>query len=216
MDTTTTGLHPVLADRSSPRSYDPEHSLSDTELRAVLEAARWAPSSMNRQPWRFVVARRGSQVHEVVMASLAAGNQVWAKDASALVVAIAERTRDGRPIGTADYDLGLAVAQLSLQAHAQGLHAHQMGGFDHGFLADVLGLDPELAPVVVVALGRRDHHDRLPEELRRRETAPRVRRPLSETVLVVDDRTGADWLSEGSASRDAGASAADDAEAPAA
>lgn len=208
MDTTTPGMHPLLADRSSPRSYDPDHTLSDAELRAVLEAARWAPSSMNRQPWRFVVARRGTQVHRAVMESLAAGNQVWAKDASVLVVAIAERSRDGQPIGTADYDLGLAVAQLALQAHAQGLHAHQMGGFDRGLLADVLGLDPHLAPVVVVALGRRDHHDRLPDDLRRRETAPRVRRPLSETVLVVDDRTGAEWL--------AAEPADDDAEAPAA
>jgi nitroreductase len=208
VDTTTPRLHPVLADRSSPRSYDPDHTLSDAELRAVLEAARWAPSSMNRQPWRFVVARRGSQLHEAVMESLAAGNQVWAKDASVLVVAIAERSRDGRPIGTADYDLGLAVAQLALQAHAQGLHAHQMGGFDHGRLAAGLGLEADLAPVVVVALGRRDHHDRLPDDLRRRETAPRVRRPLSETVLVVDDRSGAEWL--------AAEPDDDDAEAPAA
>ncbi len=208
METTTPALHPVIADRSSPRSYDPDHVLSDAELRTVLEAARWAPSSMNRQPWRFVVARRGSQVHEVVMESLAPGNQVWAKDASALLVALAERSRDGRSIGTADYDLGLAVAQLALQAHAQGLHAHQMGGFDHGRLADELGLDADLAPVVVVAVGRRDHHDRLPDELRRRETAPRARRPLSETVLVVDDLTGAEWFSEESTQ--------DDAEAPAA
>lgn len=208
MDTTTPGLHPVLADRSSPRSYDPDHAVSNAELRSVLEAARWAPSSMNRQPWRFVVARRGSQVHGLVMESLAAGNQVWAKDASVLVVAIAERSRDGRPIGTADYDLGLAVAQLAFQAHSQGLHAHQMGGFDHGMLTDVLGLDPDLAPVVVVALGRRDHHDRLPDDLRRREIAPRVRRPLSETVLVVDDRTGAEWLSGEPADDDAGAPAA--------
>jgi nitroreductase len=202
-------LHPVLAERSSPRSYDPDHTLTDDDLRAVLEAARWAPSSMNRQPWRFVVARRGSRTHEAVMASLAPGNQAWAGRASALVVALAERHRDGHPVATADYDLGLAVAHLTVQAHAQGLHARQMGGFDHGALADLLGVDEHLAPVVVVALGRRDHHERLPGDLRRRETAPRVRRPLSETVLVVDDRSGDEWVAASSAT---GA----DAQAPAA
>jgi nitroreductase len=181
-------LHPLLEERASPRSYDATHSLDDEHLGALLEAARWAPSSMNRQPWRFVAARRGTLAHDTVMATLMPGNQAWAGDASLLVVAIAERERDGHRIGTADYDLGLAVAQMTLQAHAMGLHAHQMGGFDAAALADVLGLGPGLSPVVVVAVGRRDHPDRLPDELRARETAPRRRRPLSDLVLAVDGR----------------------------
>lgn len=183
-------LHPLLEERESPRSYDPSHGLDDDTLVALLEAARWAPSSMNRQPWRFVAARRGTSAHDTVMATLMPGNQVWAGQASLLVVAIAERERDGRLIGTADYDLGLAVAQMTLQAHAMGLHAHQMGGFDHAGLAEAFDLDPSLSPVVVVAVGRRDHPDRLPDDLRARETAPRRRRPLSDVVLAVD---GGSW-----------------------
>lgn len=182
----TVDLHTLVAQRVSPRSFDPGHEMDDATLLALLEAARWAPSSMNAQPWRFAAARRGTPLHAQVMAALHPGNQVWAGDASVLVVAIAERERDGRPVPTAHYDLGLAVAQLTMQAHAAGLHAHQMGGFDAAALAGPLGLDASLSPVVVVAIGLRDEPHRLPEHLRVRETAPRVRRSLDEVVLTVD------------------------------
>jgi nitroreductase len=179
-------VHPLLSDRRSPRSFDPSHEVDDQTLLTLLEAARWAPSSMNRQPWRFVVARRGTTAHDEVMAALNPGNQVWAGDASVLVVAIAERSRDGVPLTTADYDLALSVAQLGVQAHALDLHTHQMGGFDSAALSRTLELDESLDPVVVVALGRRDAAHRLPEHLRTRETAKRTRRPLSDLVLSVD------------------------------
>ena len=179
-------LHPLLSDRLSPRSFDPSHEVDDATLLTLLEAARWAPSSMNRQPWRFVVARRGTTPHTEVMAALNEGNRVWAGDASLLVVAIAERNRDGVALTTADYDLGLSVAQLGVQAHALDLHAHQMGGFDAAVLRRTLELDESLDPVVVVALGRRDVAHRLPEHLRERETAARTRRPLADLVLSVD------------------------------
>lgn len=184
--TMTSELHELLAARVSPRSFDPGHEVDDATLLSLLEAARWAPSSMNAQPWRFAAARRGTSLHAQVMAVLDPGNQVWAGDASVLVVAIAESERDGAPVATAHYDLGLAVAQLTMQAQAVGLHAHQMGGFDGDALADLLGLEPSLSPVVVVAVGLRDEPDRLPEQLRTRETAPRVRRRLDEVVLTVD------------------------------
>lgn len=183
---TTSDLHELLAHRRSPRSFDPAHEMDDATLLALLEAARWAPSSMNAQPWRFVAARRGSALHSEVMATLKPGNQLWAGDASLLVVAIAERERDGQPLHTADYDLGLAVAQLTMQAHAAGLHAHQMGGFDGQALRAALALGAAMTPVVVVAIGLRDEPHRLPDHLRIRETAPRSRRPLHEVVLTVD------------------------------
>ena len=189
-----TTLHPLLDERSSPRSFDTSHSLSDDDLAALLEAARWAPSSMNNQPWRFAVARRGTSLHQQVLDTLMPGNASWAHTASALVVAIAERARDGRPIRTADYDLGLSVMQMTVQAHALGLHVHQMGGFDRDRAARTLHLEDELAPVVVVAVGRRDVAERLPQQLRAREAAPRTRRELHETLLAVDDASGAAWL----------------------
>lgn len=187
-----TDLHPLIADRHSPRSFDPVHELDDASLAALLEAARWAPSAMNHQPWRLVVARRGTDAHAEVFHTLMPGNQRWAGDAAALVVAIAEHSRDGYPIETAQYDLGLAVAQMTTQAQAMGLHVHQMGGFDKTAARQVLGLSDDLVPVVVVAVGRRDVPDRLPDDLRSRETAPRGRRSLDQTVLSVDGRRWAE------------------------
>ena len=184
----STDLHPLIADRHSPRSFDPAHELDDASLGMLLEAARWAPSAMNHQPWRLVVARRGTAAHADVFATLMPGNQRWAGDASVLVVAIAESSRAGAPIVTAQYDLGLAMAQMTTQAQAMGLHVHQMGGFDKAAAGQVLGLGDDLVPVVVAAVGRRDAPDRLPDDLRARETAPRSRRPLAETVLAVDGR----------------------------
>jgi nitroreductase len=190
----TTDLHPLIADRHSPRSFDPAHELDDTSLVALLEAARWAPSAMNQQPWRLVVARRDTPAHTEVFQMLLPGNQRWAGDASALVVAIAERSRAGEALATAQYDLGLAIAQMTTQAQAMGLHVHQMGGFDKAAAGDLLGLADGLVPVVVVAVGRRDVPERLPDDLRQRETAPRHRRPLAETVLSVD---GHRWAESG-------------------
>jgi nitroreductase len=166
--------------------------LDESALTALLEAARWAPSSANRQPWLFAVARRGTGLHAQVLTTLHEGNRRWAGDASALVVALAERHRDGHRIGSADYDLGLAVAQLTVQAQALGLAVHQMGGFDHAAVTEVLGAADGVHPVVVVAVGRRAGADRLPDDLRQRETAPRHRRPLHSMLLRVDDAVAAD------------------------
>lgn len=198
----TDDVHELIGSRVSPRSFDPSYRIGEATLTALLEAARWAPSSMNGQPWRFVVARRGTSSHRRIMDALKPGNQVWAGEASVLVVAIAERERDGTRVTTADYDLGLAVAQMTMQAHSAGLHAHQMGGFEPDALHHSLDLDAALEAVVVVAIGRRDGAHRLPEHLRERETAPRTRRPLSELVLSVD---GEPWAPIAGDAIDAGA-----------
>jgi nitroreductase len=180
-------LHPLLAQRTSTRAFDPTHEVDDVTLVALLDAARWAPSSMNRQPWRFAVARRGTALHGQVLTTLHGGNRRWAADAAALVVALAERQRDGLALGSADYDLGLAVAQLTVQASALGLATHQMGGFDHPALTRLLQPGEGVHPVVVVAVGSAGDPSRLPADLREREHAPRKRRPLEQTVLAWDD-----------------------------
>ncbi len=102
-------------------------------------------------------------------------------------MALAERQRDGLPLGSADYDLGLAVAQLTVQASALGLATHQMGGFDHTTMTGLLQPGEGLHPVVVVAVGRAGDPQQLPADLREREDAPRERRPLEHTVLAWDD-----------------------------
>lgn len=175
----------VLADRWSPRAYDAGTPIDEAALASALEAARWSPSASNSQPWRFVVARRGTELHRAILDALLGFNQVWAGDAAALIVAIAETAdADGRPITHAVYDLGQAVAHLSVQAHHDGLVVHQMSGFDPDKVRELIGLEERFVPMTVVALGPLGDPELLPDPLRERESAPRLRRPLSETVIA--------------------------------
>ena len=177
-----TALHPLLAARWSPRAFDATHTLSDADVDALLEAARWAPSASNSQPWRFAVALRGTPEHVAVVEALVGWNQQWAPAASALLVAAAVTVTDeGKPLRWAAYDTGQAVAHLSVQAQSMGLVVHQMGGFDVAAVTALLGGD--VTPHTVVAVGRHDPEAVLPESLAARETAPRTR--LDPTLLRV-------------------------------
>ncbi|WP_353807975.1 nitroreductase family protein [Agromyces sp. SYSU T00194] len=177
----------VLAERWSPRSFDPDATIDDHALDGALEAARWAPSASNSQPWRFIVGRRGTRTFEQIHGTLAGGNQGWADKAAALIVNVAETTDvDGTPRPWGHYDLGQSVAYLAAQAHHDGLHAHQMGGFDRDAIRRAFGLDDRLEPVSVIAIGVLASPDALPDRLREREVAPRRRMPLDELVLQRD------------------------------
>jgi nitroreductase len=182
-------LHPLLAARWSPRALDPAHELSPEQLTCLLEAARWAPSASNTQPWRFAVTLRGTAAHAAVLDALAPGNQAWAHAASALVVAAAETIApDGAPRPWALYDTGQAVAHLSVQAEHEGLAVHQMGGFDRDRVRSVLAAPDSVEPLVVLAVGRRGDLSALPEPLAGRETEPRTRLPLDELLVGFDAR----------------------------
>lgn len=181
---TTVPVHPLLAERWSPRGFDRAHELGDQDLTALLEAARWAPSSRNSQPWRFLVTRRGEDAHGRLFAALAPGNQAWAGTASALVlVAACTATDDGGPQPWALYDTGQAVAALVTQAQADGLSVHQMGGFDKAAVRAEFGLDDTLTPIVILAIGRRDGTADLPEPFAAHEAAPRTRQPVGDLLL---------------------------------
>jgi len=181
---TDAALHPLLAHRWSPRGFDAQHVLSDADLHTLLEAARWAPSSGNSQPWRFVVSRRGDAVHFRLVKHLVPGNQLWAPAASALLLAAAATVRDdGKPQIHAWYDTGQAVADLSVQAGALGLAVHQMGGFDRDGVRAEFALPAHVEPIAMVAVGRYDPEAALPEPLWTRERAPRERRPLQEILI---------------------------------
>ncbi|CAL9658086.1 nitroreductase family protein [Streptomyces thermocarboxydus] len=182
---TAVAVHPLLAERWSPRSFDATHTITDEELVSLLEAARWAPSARNSQPWRFLVGRRGDTTYRRIFATLAPGNRLWAGNSSLLVAAVAaERLESGTPHPGAAYDTGLAVAQLSLQARALGLHAHQMGGFDPERLRTSLGVPDGYQPLSITAIGALAAPELLPQELRDRETAARERRPPAETFFA--------------------------------
>jgi nitroreductase len=185
--TTDAPILDVLAERFSTRVFDPEAVIHETSLASALEAARWAPSANNTQPWRFIVTRRGSHGFAAVYDSLRDFNKAWAGDASALVVAAATTTtEDGSPMHFAQYDTGQAVAHFTVQAHAEGLSTHQMGGFDRAAVKTAFDLPESIAPLTVIAVGALGSLEDTTDEVRAREAEPRTRRAIAESVLVND------------------------------
>ncbi len=185
---TNAPLHPLLAQRWSPRGFDGSYRLDDAELTTLLEAARWARSANNSQPWRFLVTRRGDGDFARLSELLAPGNRGWAPAASALILVVAQTVdENGRDRPWALYDTGQAVAALTVQAQAAGLSVHQLGGFDADAALDTFGFDETQAPLVVVVVGRHDPHAPLPQPLANRERALRRREPLA-AILLADPR----------------------------
>jgi len=172
-------LHPLLRDRRSVRTYDPAHALADDDLGVLLDAARWAPSAGNSQPWAFLVGRRGDAAHRRFVALLAPSVRRWAPDASALVFALHQVASGPEPEALlysdyAAYDLGQAVAHLSVQAGALGLSTHQFAAFDHAGLAAACGVPAHWSVTTGIAVGRGVVS----------EIAPRTRRPLAEVAYA--------------------------------
>jgi nitroreductase len=172
-------IHPLLRGRWSPRAFDPA-PLPREQVLSLLEAARWSPSSNNGQPWSFVVIPRTDQdAFDRAVSSLNESNVVWAQHAPLLILAVARLNRDnGAPNRTALYDLGQAVAHLSVQAAASGLWVHQMGGFSQDRARELFAVPEGYEPVTFIAIGRQGDPVLLPENLREREQAPRTRKPL--------------------------------------
>lgn len=173
----------VLEQRWSPRAFDRDEVLDENRLGPAFEAARWSPSSGNSQPWTFMVGFRGDDVFQTIVGTMASGNQVWAEHAGAVVANIASVVdAEGNPQSHAVYDLGQAVAHFSVQATAEGLMVHQMGGFDAQTLGRELGLDSSQRVVTLMAVGSMGDPADLPEKLQLREAQPRSRKSLSEIV----------------------------------
>jgi len=176
-------IEDILERRYSPRAYSATAELTAGDLGPAFEAARWSASSSNSQPWFFVVGFRGDPVFRTIAQSLASGNSLWAERASVLVANITQVVGDeGNERSHAVYDLGQAVAYFSAQATAGGLLVHQMAGFDAEALHASLGLDDRQRVVTVMTVGRAGDVEELPEKLRERERAPRVRKPLADIV----------------------------------
>jgi nitroreductase len=181
---TAVEIHEVLANRRSPRSLDATALLSNQDLIAILEAARWAPSANNGQPWRFFVGMRSDEVFGQILDSLASFNQGWAHRSSVLILIAGVHSReDGTPNKGFLYDCGLAVAQMVVETHHRGFVAHQMTGFDAVKAAENLNIDASLTPVAVIAIGKQAPADLLQGAMLERETAPRERKALHDIVL---------------------------------
>ena len=181
---TSVQINEVIAQRRSPRSFNEEYRLSAIDTRAILEAARWAPSAFNGQPWRFFLGHRGDETYSQILTSLGEFNQGWAKNSSALLLIASTTTKpDGSPHGEYLYDCGLAASQLVYEAHDRGLITHQMAGFNKSLARTNLALSDDLVPVIVIAIGKQDVPGKLSEQLAEREVAPRERLPLEAIVF---------------------------------
>jgi len=181
---TAVPVHELIAERWSPRSFDPTHEIEAEQVIALMEAARWAPSSMNLQPWRFAIAYRGTPMFDAFVSTLSPGNNVWAPNASAIILAAGvTKTAEGKDNHYARYDVGQAVSLLTVQAHAMGLHVHQMGGFDRAAVPNIVQLDADVVPLVLLAVGKLGTPEQLDSAFAERETSARSRHPLEEMVL---------------------------------
>ena len=183
---TSVPLHDTLAARWRPRSFAADHVVSEDDLTALGEAARWAPSASNLQPSHFIVGARGTKTFEKIFATLMDFNTAWTPRASLLIAAVAETERDGKKLRWAEYDLGQAVAHLSVEAESRGLNVRQMGGFDPAALRAAFDLAPELEPVTILAVGKYLDADDLPQGIRERDAVARTRRALEDLAIVLD------------------------------
>lgn len=180
-------LVPEIYNRWSPRAFL-DTPITEAQLKPCFEAARWAPSSMNGQPWRFIVATKSenSELWNVLFNCLLEGNQVWAKSAPVLVAIITKTTFDynGKPNPHAVYDTGAAAAHLNLQAIREGFYTHQIGGINRETVKASLNLPEDYTSYAFMAIGHKGDPNQLPEVLKERELAPKVRKELSEIVFT--------------------------------
>jgi nitroreductase len=179
-------VHELIQNRWSPRAFS-QQPVQPEILRSLFEAARWAPSSNNEQPWAYLVATKDDAENFAKMLGvLVEFNVSWAKHAPVLALSVAhmKTNRDGKPNRVALHDVGSASAQLTFEANTRGLLVHQMAGFDGEKARQTFAIPPDWEPVAAIAIGYPGSPDSLPEKLRERELAPRTRKPTREFVMT--------------------------------
>lgn len=187
-------VHSLIACRWSPRAYDLK-PVEKEKLQRIFEAARWAASSSNIQPWYFLIGFKGDAVYQGIFDTLVEFNKDWAIQAPILALAIAKTTNNrGTQNRSYAYDLGQAVATLSLQATAEGVYVHQMGGFDASAAELNLGIPSDYKVLVVFTLGYLGDAELLIPNLHSQEISPRLRRSAGESVFTGSFGHKADFL----------------------
>jgi nitroreductase len=187
-------VHELIAKRWSPYAFA-DRAVSGEDLRSLFEAARWAASSYNEQPWSYIVATKAApEDFERLLSCLVEGNQAWAQAAPVLALGCTSLhfTRNGKPNAAAIHDLGIASASLTLEATARGLCVHQMIGILPDRARELYRIPDGVQPLTGLAIGYAADPGGLPEKYRERDLAPRTRKPLADFVF------GGEW---GSASR---------------
>jgi nitroreductase len=179
-------VHQLIRERWSPRSFA-EKAVPKDVLRSLFEAARWAPSSNNQQPWAYLVATKDDkESFDKMLGVLVEFNASWAKNAAVLAIAVAELffPKNKVPNRNAQYDTGAASALLSVEATAQGLAVHQMAGFDPEKARQAFAIPAGWDAIATLAIGYPGDPNSLPPKLKDRELAPRTRKPISEFVMT--------------------------------
>lgn len=177
-------IHDLIANRRSIRAFD-SRSIDDDSFIRLFEAARWASSSRNEQPWRFIASRKEDQENfQRMLACLNESNRIWAQHAAVLIVVLAKKnfTLHPAPNTHAQHDVGLAIGNLALQATALGIFLRQMGGINYKKVQDDFAVPDEYEIISIIAGGYPGSGESLPENLREREAVPRQRKALSELV----------------------------------
>lgn len=185
---TSEPIHDLLARRWSPRALDGERPVERSQLVALLEAARWAPSCFGEEPWRYLVCDRFADRDpwDDACACLAGGNRSWAQRAPLLLVSVAVKrfSESGKENRWAEHDVGAASENLCLQATALGLVAHQMGGFDAAAARRRFEIPEDAVPMAIIAVGHPGDPSQLDDTRRERELGPRRRKPLGERFFA--------------------------------
>ena len=183
---TTAPLHDLLRERWSPRAFQTK-AVSKTDLTAILEAGRWAASSNNGQPWRFIVATSDDGAgHAAAVAGFNVRNQRWVKAAPVLIFTCARKAFEANGNANAHswYDTGAAVALMTIEAEARGLKVHQCAGIEREHIRTTYGVPEEFDICSGFVIGHQGDADGLPEELPGREKEPRARKPLAEIAFA--------------------------------
>ena len=177
-------VHDLIRDRWSPRAFA-KKLVEPSVLASLFEAARWAPSSNNEQPWAYLVATKEEKENFAkTLSVLVEFNAGWAKEAPVLMITVSRLNfQNGTPNRNAFYDTGAATALLSVEATARGLAVHQMAGFDPAKAKQVFDIPEDWEPIAAIAIGYPGDPNSLPQKLHDREIAPRTRKPLSEFVM---------------------------------
>jgi nitroreductase len=178
-------IHPLLAERWSPRAYSSKE-IPFEKIQRLFEAARWAPSSSNDQEWRFIIGFKGDETHNKLFETLVEFNQLWAGDAHLLVLVCGQTisNKSGKPSPIFSYDVGQAVAMLSIQATHEGLYVHQMGGYDKSKAKEYFELPETVEPLVVMSIGYPGDVSQLHPNLQPMEKAERVRNNFDTFVFA--------------------------------
>ena len=176
-------INPLFVNRWSPRAMSGEE-ISHDDLMGLFEAARWAPSSYNNQPWRFIYAKRNTDHWQTLISLLVEGNKIWAKNAAVIVVVISRKTFEfnEKPAITHQFDAGAAWENLALEATSRELVTHGMQGFDFNEARKVLGIPDSFDVMAMIAIGKLGQKENLPRDLQEREY-PSNRKPLEEIVM---------------------------------